>query len=162
MVDGRFDLVDETTVLGTLKIIDPNLPTQLRVVIAVPDGSASPAGPELDGALYAAVDQINAMNEALVLADESQRSLSFQRLLYVLPLPHDASGDTGSFNDLRSESPPALPAESHQDPYTVSFVFIREAGLSRIVEAGADPFELEPLERLQLTGVAVQVEAPDA
>jgi hypothetical protein len=149
-------------VLGSLDIIDPNLPTQLRVVIGVPEGNASPAEPQLSDALYTAVDQINAMNEAQTLEDESRRSLSFDRLLYVLPLPHDAPGETGSFNDLLSDTPPAIPAGSHQAPYTVSFIFSRESGLSQIVEEGSSPFDLEPFERLQLTRVEVQVEAADA
>ena len=162
IVDNRFDLVDQTTLLGTLDIIDPNLPTQLQLVVGVPDGTTLPAAADLSEALSTAVNQINAMNESVSLADEGQRALSFERLLYVLPLPHDTEGDTGSFNDLLTESPPALPAASHAEPYNVSWSFSRQSGVSQIVEPGAAAFVLEPFERLQLAGVTIEVEADDA
>ncbi len=162
ITDGRFALEGETTVQGTLDIIDPNLPTQLQVVIGMPEGAAAPVNQTVSGALSAAVDQINAMNQSQPPADVTRRSLTFGKLLYVLPLPHDAPGDTGSFNNLLSDAPPSLPPDSHAAPYTIRFVFSRQSGVSQIVEPGDAAFELEALERLQLTGVEIQIEAADA
>ncbi len=161
ITDGKFSLAGETTVLGSLEIIDSNLPTLLQVVIGVPEGETAPVQQAITSALSLAVDQINTMNQSESLADESWRSLSFAKLLYVLPLPHDAEGDTGSFNDLLVPSPPALPPESHAQPYAIRFVFSRQSGVSQIVEPGAVAFDLESKERLRLAGVEIQIEAAD-
>ncbi len=161
IVAGGFDVVGETTVLGSLEIVDPNLPTLLQMIIGVPAGTTAPLKQTVTDALGLAVDQINAMNQSPVLADESLRTLGFAKLLYVLPLPHDAQGDTGVFNDLLSASPPALPSESHAAPYTVRFVFSRQSGISQIVEPGAAVYELEALERLRFSGAEIQIESDD-
>jgi hypothetical protein len=152
--NGQFQVANQTTVLGNLEIIDPNLPTRLEVVITYPDTHDIPEQTGITDAMQVAVDQVNSMNASDSPDDDPLRELSFARLLYVLPLPPETLAH-GVFDEI-VEGTAVLPAESDADPYIAQFVLTRQSSVSRIVEAGSEGYTLTPFERLTFAGVQIE------
>ena len=146
------------TVLGDLQIADPNLPTLVTALVTYPkaDPPSPAAGPRRDPGRAQRGDR---------LPERPQR----ERAGRAGPAPHDLvreaaprrarcpakPGETLESFDT-AESPPALPDETSTGPYRVQFVFALASGLSRILAAGGDEYELTPFERLGLAAVEKQ------
>lgn len=155
--DGVLAIDGFPTVLGELQIADPNLPTLVTVLIAYPKADPPSSPPDvaaIQAALTAAISYLNDLNASEPAAPDPRRVVSYGKLLRVVPLP-DRPGESLEAFDTAS-SPPALPDETSTGPYRVQFVFALGSGLSRILAASSDQYELTPFERLALAAVEVQ------
>lgn len=155
--NGQLGLADQTTQLGVLEIIDPNLPTLFRVVITHPGDADPPDPPQIENAMNAMLTELNAMNATEEVDDPAKRSLEFGKLLYVLPLPLD-EGDTPeerSISDVWTGPIPANLTPTDIEPYVVQFVFTMENGLSQTLISDTDTYQLTEFERLSFTKVEI-------
>lgn len=153
---GRINIAGSPAALGSLRIADPNLPSQLAVVISRPPGEPAPVKADVEAALNNALNYLNALNAVELPADapdaeRARRVLSYGKLLRVVPLPNKPGESLESFD--AATTPPALPAAAA--PYEVSFVFTQESGLSRELKAAGDAYALTPFERVTLRRVEV-------
>ena len=164
---GRLDIGGEPTVLGELHIADPNLPTLLSVTVTYPEDEDAPDDRQIRVALTDALTYLNGVNATEVPDDDvgeqearEKRTLSYGKLLHVLPLPNEEHGSLQTYDE--AVAPDELPDEETIKPYRVEFVLTLESGLSRILSKGADTaYVLTPFERLSLVDVAIQPEASD-
>jgi hypothetical protein len=152
------------TVLGELHLADPSLPTRLIAVISYPqDTAAPPDAPAVQSALSTAVTYLNETNASELPGDASaaeraRRTLSYGKLLHVVPLPTKPGASLEGYDDgVESGTAPALPDAAEASPYVVQFVVTLESGLSVTLSSGADepPYTLTPFERLSLGGVEI-------
>lgn len=155
---GQFDISGFPTALGSLHIADPNLPTQLAVVILAPPDGPQPVKADIQAALNNALAYVNALNAvelppAAPAAEQAKRALSYGKLLRVVPLPNKPGEPLEPFD--AAASPPALPTDASAAPYKVSFVFTQESGFSQELKSTGDVYALTPFERLTLGGVEV-------
>jgi len=165
---GQLDIGGFPTALGELHIADPKLSTLLMVLVTYPEDENPPDGPEIRAALSITLTYLNDLNATELPSDASaaeraRRSLSYGKLLHVVPLPVEDK-PTGSLeeydNAVVSGTAPALPDETTVAPYRAQFVFTLESGLSRTLsQAADDDYALTPFERLSLGGVELQPEA---
>jgi len=156
---GTLVIGDSPTILGELRIADPNLPTLLTVLVTYPkaDPPAEPPDPAaIRTALSVAISYLNELNANAPSPSESpeeaaRRVLSHGKLLLVTPVP----GKPGGSLEVHDEAGGPLPDETATGVYTVQFVFALGSGLSRILAAEGDEYELAPFERLALAAVEV-------
>jgi hypothetical protein len=153
---GTLDIEGAPTVLGTLRISDPNLPTLLMVTIRFPEDQLPPDQTAIQTALTNAVSALNTLNaselpEGAPDSEVQKRIVSFKKLLHVTPLPGKAAGTLDDFNP--STAPDSAP------PYNLTYTLTLESGLSIILTTGSPDYTLTPFERLSLSGVEVQAEA---
>jgi hypothetical protein len=160
---GQLDTDGFPTVLGELHMADPNLPTLLTVVISYPEDEPPPNGPALQAAVAGTLTYLNDLNAAELPsgasgAERARRTLSYGKLLHVLPLPGKPGASLEEYDAaVASGAAPSLPDETTVAPYRVRFVFTSESGLSRILSQAADEaYALTPFERLSSSGVEVQ------
>jgi hypothetical protein len=145
--------------LGNLEIFDPNLPTLLQVIITYPPAATLPDKSAIETRINATLTYLNQLNAAENPNNEIQRSLTFEKLLLVLPLP---AGDKPQSTLQEYEQAvadglaPALPTLEDIAPYTVQFVFSMQSGLSKVILLPADAYVLTPFERLDLSGVEIK------
>jgi hypothetical protein len=159
---GQISVAGVPTVLGELRITDPNLPTLLSVTVSYPEGEEQPQRAEIETQINQALTYLNGVN-ASETTDPPRRALSFGKLLYVIPLPGKAPASLETYDDAAaSGSAPALPDGTAVSPYQVQFVFTSESGLSRILAQASDTYTLAPFERLSLSSVEIEPEAGDA
>lgn len=155
---GVFRIGDMPTVLGALRVADPNLATQLVALVTYPTDEADPVTVEVRSALEDAVAYLNRINASEPdggdPADTARRSLSFGRLLHVTPLPVRAGASLEAFDDdVAAGGSPTLPDATAVLPYQVSFVLTQATGLSvRLAQAG-QTYALTPFERLSVASV---------
>jgi hypothetical protein len=162
------DLAGETTQLGDLEIIDPNLPTLLRVVITYPADQNPPNKPQIEAILNLLLTTLNNLNAAESVADESIRSLSYGKLLYGVQLVLSGESAAKSAEEIESEISDLvsgaitdLPEATDVAPYVCQFVFTMESGLSVILDqtsATGDAYDLTPFERLTLAAIEIKEE----
>ena len=158
LAKGQLGVAGQTTQLGDLEIIDPNLPTLLRLVITHPEAAAPPNLPDINNALNAMLTTLNSMNEAEVSeADQDKQVLSFGKLLYVLPLPV-AVKPQGDIQDVWLGPIPSGLAPTDIVPYQVQFVFTMESGISQTLVSDTDAYQLTEYERLSLAAVEVSAQ----
>jgi hypothetical protein len=155
---GELAIAGYPTVLGELRISDPNLPTLLNVRVTYPEGEAPPDERAIQAALTDALTYLNNLNATESLAP-AKRELAYGKLLYVVPLPV-AGKSTGTLEAydkaVDAGAPPVPPDEGAISPYGVQFVFVLESGLSRILAKVSDQaYTLAPFERMSLSGVDV-------
>jgi hypothetical protein len=159
---GLFRLGGVPTVLGELRIADPNLATQLLVLVTYPSGEAVPDAAAARAAVGTALSYVNEQNAGEAPADAGEaarRVLSYGKLLHVLPLPGRAGGSLEDFDDGVAEGlSPALPAASDVLPYRVSFLLTQASGLSVRLSQSGHAYALTPFERVGLAGVELQRE----
>jgi hypothetical protein len=154
------------TTLGELHLADPNLPTRLDVVVTAPQGQNPPDGPAIQAALAATLTYLDDANVSDLppnapAGDLARRALSFGKLLRAIPLPNKPAADLQTYDDaFASGTAPALPDATTIAPYTAQFILTLESGLSQILAAAGDTYQLTPFERLTLGGVQVQVTTP--
>ncbi|MCP4115981.1 MAG: hypothetical protein GY737_11350 [Desulfobacteraceae bacterium] len=153
---GQLGVAGKTTQLGALEIVDPNLPTLLRVVIIHPEAADPPNDPEIENALNTMLTELNGMNDTDEVDDPAKQSLDFSKLLYVLPLPLDeAVKPEGGIHEVWTGPVPAGLTPADIVPYEVQFVFTIESGLSRTLVTDADSYQLTGYERLTLAAVEI-------
>jgi hypothetical protein len=149
--------------LGLLEILDPNLPTSLRVVVKYPPAADLPDKPAIESRINAMLTYVNQLNAAETLDDELRRRLSTPKLLYVIPLPV-ADKPQGSLQEYDQQVAdglsPDVPQPEEIAPYGVQFVFSMQSGLSHTLASAADAYTLTPFERLTLGGVEIKEETP--
>lgn len=147
---GTLAIAGTPTVLGDLRIADPNLPTALNLTIRYPI-ETPPDERAIRDALSAAISALNSLNAADA-APVAERTLTFQKLLHLTPLPGKPAGTLATFD-------PAT-APTSAAPFVVTYALILESGLSQLLRAG-DPasYVLTPFERLSLGEIALQQEA---
>ncbi len=147
---GSLGLAGQTTLLGELEIIDPNLPTRLQIVIAAPAEADLVDEPAVDDAMVALVAALNDLN---LNGAHVVQQFSFEQLLYLLPLPPEGEAG-GTLEQLQNEAP-TLPDSVAVDPYEVQFLFTQENGLSQTLSADGQVYPLTAFERLSYDGVSV-------
>jgi hypothetical protein len=153
---GQLGVAGKTTQLGALEIIDPNLPTLLRVIITHPEAVDPPNPPEIEAALNAMLAELNDMNDTEVVDDPEKQSLDFSKLLYVVPLPLDPLvKPAGGISEVWTGGIPSGLTPLDIVPYEVQFVFTIESGLSQALVTGADSYQLTGYERLSLAAVEI-------
>ncbi len=153
---GQLGVAGKTTQLGALEIIDPNLPTLLRVIITHPEAADLPNQPEIETALNAMLAELNDMNDTEAVDDPEKQSLDLSKLLYVLPLPLDPLvKPEGSISEVWTGVIPSGLTLLDIDPYEVQFIFTIESGLSQALVTGADSYQLTGYERLSLAAVEI-------
>jgi hypothetical protein len=134
-------------VLGELSVADPDLPTRADLRITFAAGEAVPDRNAVTAALEAAFAWLGGRAESGGSAE--QRTLSFGKLLRLLPPP------VGQGEPLSDESAQPLPNAS--DKYDVALFIEQANGLTRMLTAPGDSYELGPRERLALNSVNVEV-----
>lgn len=147
---GSLGLAGQTTLLGELEIIDPNLPTRLQIVIAAPAEADLVDEPLVDDAIVALVAALNELN---LDGAHVVTQFSFEQLLYLLPLP-PAGVAGGTLDQLQNESP-VLPDSVSVEPYEIQFIFTQENGLSQILSADGQVYPITEFERLSYDSVSV-------
>lgn len=154
---GAILLKDHPTVLGTLQIADPSLPTALDVVIPFPASESPPDEVAIKSALGSMVAYVNAFNATEPPPAAALRALSFGKLLRVLPLPNKPGASLQEFDG--DDTPPALPMLTEVAPFQPRFAFTLESGHARVLEGDGEEYTLTPFERLSLAGVTISPEA---
>ncbi|MBN1931240.1 MAG: baseplate J/gp47 family protein [Desulfobacterales bacterium] len=152
---GQLGLADKTTQLGTLEIIDPNLPTLLRVMITHPENQDPPNPPQIENALNTMIAELNDMNDTEEVDNPEKQVLNFSKLLYVLPLPEALAKPQGSIHDVWTGPIPAGLTPGDIGDYGVQFVFTMESGLSQTLVTETDNYRLTAYERLSLVAVKI-------
>jgi len=151
---GKLALAGFPTALGTIDLIDPGLPTRVAVVVSFPQSAEIPDETVMKQAMTTAITYLNSACSSS--ADESLRSLSFGKLLLVLPLPGHSAGSLEEY-----DSAPAavtLPAADDMAPYRVAFTFIQEGGLTSFVQNDGESYVLSPGEQLVMSRLALMPE----
>ncbi len=161
--DGTLGLKGSASVLGSLQITDPALPTLLDVVVTAPKASAPPDQAAIQQAMGRLSAYINDLNSTELpagasVADQNKRKLSLGKLLLATPLPEKLETPVIAFDNPPGPTP-TLPTDASIAPYQALYVFTTESGFSKILAKSADPdYVLSPLERLSVNNVQVQVE----
>ena len=166
---GRIEIKGVATVLGELDIVDPNLPTALNVIVTYPKGQP-PDKPKIQAALSKFITYLNNLQpiselpEAEQENEKAKRWLAYGRMLYVTPLPlafkpgaklpDKPELSTAEIDAMMSDINMVMPMQEDAKPYTLSFIFTQQSGLSRILSKAMDtPYQLSDYERLSLSGV---------
>lgn len=149
---GVIDLAGVATTLSDVSISDPLLPTRIDFAVSFPAAEPAPDANQITAALDAAVSHLT--DRAANGGTEAERSLSFGKLLHVLPAP---LGDGASLAAFDAASPqPALPTDA--GVYAVSLFLEQANGLTRVLSADGDTYLLDAGERLTLGAVSVEAE----
>ncbi len=152
---GQLNIAGYPTVLGELRLIDSNLPTLFQVLVKYPPEADPPDPPAIQKAVNDTLAYLNELNAKEVVEVE-KRTLTYQKLLFVVPLPEKAGGSLADYyKKVDAGAPlPALPETA--DPYQVQFTFITQTGLSHhLTQATDKPYVLSPFERLSGKGVEI-------
>lgn len=151
--NGTLALASFPTVLGQLSITDPNLPTQLAVVIQFQAENDIPDETKIRQAINTMLSYLNTINSQ-PLTQANIAELSFGKLLLVVPLPNHSGASLEDFD--KSNDAPTLAAEVA--PYQLAFTFAQNSGLTQFVQSDGVSYTLAPNEQLSLSTLALQVE----
>jgi hypothetical protein len=154
---GEIEIAGFPTVLGELHVADPNLPTLLNGVIGYPAAADPPDLPKVRSALDQALSYLNTSNAVDPPAPEAVRTLSFGKLLHVIPLPGKPAASLEAF-DQAAPGSVTLPTAASVAPYRPQFALTLESGLTRVLQRDADTYTLTPFERVSLGGVELGAE----
>ena len=147
---GSLGLAEQTTMLGELEIIDPNLPTRLQIVIGAPSDSDLIDEPVVNKSMVATMATLNEQNFDGAHVVEA---LSYQQLLYLLPLP--ISKPQGNLQTLIDNPDTTLPDTAGVSPYEVQFIFTQENGLIQTLTTDDHTYALTAFERLSFDNIIV-------
>lgn len=145
---GTLDIAGTPTVLGDLRISDPNLPTLLTVTIAFPDDQPPPDRAAIQSALSNGLAALNALNASETTSADA-RLISFPKLLHLTPLPGKPAASLDTFDP--NTAPTAAP------PYEITYAFVLESGLT-VLLTGSETYTLTPFERLALGSIELALE----
>ncbi|AVO36354.1 baseplate J/gp47 family protein [Pukyongiella litopenaei] len=149
---GVIDLAGVATALSDVSISDPLLPTRMDFAVSFSAAEPAPDANQITAALDVAVSHLT--DRAAAGGTEAERSLSFGKLLHVLPAP---LGDGATLAAFDAASPqPALPTDA--GAYAVSLFLQQANGLTRVLSADGDTYLLDAGERLTLGAVSVEAE----
>jgi hypothetical protein len=147
---GLLRLAGHPTVLGELDLADPALPTLLDVVITWQPGTEPADAAAATAALTEAVAYWNTAPQG----DAGLRTITFGKLLLVLPLPGKPGESLAGFDQaVTSGAAVALPDAASIAPYEVTFAISQRGGLTQALAAAEDAYPLTASERLALNGV---------
>jgi uncharacterized phage protein gp47/JayE len=165
---GVLEIADFPTVLGALRIADPNLATALLVAVTYPDGEDPPDTSQVTASVQELIAYVNDLNASepptgsspSEQAERDRRVLNYGKLLLMTPLPDHAAGDLEEHDEqLAQGASPVLPAPSDVLPYRVSFVFTQATGLATRLTQSSHSYTLTAFERLTLSSVEVSESA---
>ena len=146
---GSLALAGRATVLGSLSIADPALPTLLIVTVTHPPATPLPDREQIT------VD----LRQRHRIFEQHQRASRYDRSAARSFLVQIACGDVGCPTNRprrwRYLTPTAVPLPTAADPYTVTFAITQESGVSQLLTTAADTYTLTPFEQLSLNGVEV-------
>jgi uncharacterized phage protein gp47/JayE len=153
---GVIHLAEDSTVLGALRVTDPNLPTAVSVVVRFPGSGPLPDPAKLEAALAAAIAFFNDAAAGAAPGDAAataRRSLSLGKLLRVLPLP-------GRTAETLAGVGPATPLPGLSDvaPFGVSAFVQQSDGLTQALLDPASSYVMAPDEHLGLRAVTLVAE----
>src|SRR5690606_14415404 len=117
------------TTLGELHIADPALPSLINVVISFPEEADAPDAPQIEAALETMISYLNTAN-AGETATEAVRTISYGKLLRVLPLPGKPGASLADFD--AGTGGATLPTATDIQPYEVQFHISQESGLTLV------------------------------
>jgi uncharacterized phage protein gp47/JayE len=140
--EGVLRLADTPTMLRTLALADPGLPTTADLVIRFPAAATVPDRGAMAAALEAALAEATA---------GSAREFAWGHVVRALPEP---VGSGQSYASWDQASPrPALPTGA--GVYVVTLMIHQASGLTRILAGPGDSHALTPGERLRLDAVTL-------
>ncbi|MCH8498917.1 MAG: baseplate J/gp47 family protein [Marinobacter sp.] len=155
---GIIELADSPTVLGELTIADPNLPTELDLVISFPANADIPVQSQLENALSQALAYLNDLaSEPVAPGDaeaQAKRTLNLGKLLLILPLP----GRTPVLLSDHDNAPGPLPNPADIAPYQLQAFLSQASGLSVVLHDPSSHYQIGHGERLLLNTLVIQVE----
>ncbi len=152
---GKLALAGFPTVLGTIDMTDPGLPTRVSVVVSFPESAEIPDETRIRQAMKSAITYLNSACSSPSV-DEAVRSLTFGKLLLILPLPGHTSGSLQDYDSMPASVP--LPSASDVAPYKVAFTFAQEDGLTEIIQDDGESYILNQDEQLALSTIALRPE----
>jgi uncharacterized phage protein gp47/JayE len=154
---GVIDLAGQPTLLGELTLADSNLPTTLDLVIDFPTSAEVPNQTEIEDAMSLMVAYLNGLSEMTFdpadPVELQKRTLSFGKLLHVVPLPGHSSATLADY-DLAPD-PTTLPDAASRAPYTVSAFINQTSGITRILADDAAGYLLTASERLRVDSITI-------
>lgn len=155
---GIINLAGEPTVLGNLSIADPNLPSELDLVIRFPAEEAIPEQPKIESALSAMLAYLNELSETTFDPNDSdqlaKRGLTLGKFLWTLPLPGHSAASLSEYD----QAPGSLPEPDDILPYHVEVVITQPTSGSKLLADPGTSYQLEPSERLILSSLSIEVE----
>jgi len=158
---GIIQLKGYPTRLGQLVVADPNLPTELDLVVNFPAASQPPLQSDIETALTQAVAYWNSLGQVSFdpadSSEQQKRLLSFNKLLRLIPLPGHAAASLQDYD--AAPDPTLLPTAADRAPYSLSLTISQASGLTRTLAADNASYSLSRAERLLLNSVVVVVEA---
>jgi uncharacterized phage protein gp47/JayE len=149
---GVIDLSGVATALSDVAISDPLLPTRIDIAVSFAASETTPDAGQITAALDTAFSHLT--DRAAQGGTEEERTLSYGKLLHVLPAPL-GNGATLAAHDAASPKP-ALPTDA--GAYAVSLFLDQASGLTRVLSSSADSYTLQTGERLSLGTVSVEAE----
>jgi uncharacterized phage protein gp47/JayE len=150
---GSIDLAGEPTELGELRIADPNLPTEVSVVVRFDKAQPAPDPAALESALGNMFAYLNGLDPN---AAASRRLLNLGKFILVVPLPGKPGASLQQFDD--SEPPAALPDPAALGSYGLSVLIHQASGVSQVLDGTAANYQLVAHERLLLDGLDLSAE----
>lgn len=155
--NGILTLQDLPTLSGEIEISDPNLPTQLDVIIRFPETAEAPDETAIRQALSDNLAYLNQTNRNQPLSNPALANLSYGKWLWLLPLP----GHSSQALEIFDSEGGVLPTAAELTPYQVSIVLTQESGFSRELSSDADAYQLLEYEQLALAALSLQMEPSD-
>ncbi|MCP4386918.1 MAG: hypothetical protein GY802_01370 [Gammaproteobacteria bacterium] len=157
---GVIQLRGQPTRLGQLVVADPNLPTELDLVISFPAASQPPLQAGIETAVTQAVSYWNSLGQVAFDPSDSlevqKRLLSFNKLLRLVPLPGHVPDSLQDYD--ATPDPTLLPQAADRAPYSVNLTISQASGLTETLALDDAAYTLSPAERLLLNSVVIAVE----
>lgn len=150
---GSIDLAGEPTELGELRIADPNLPTEVSVVVRFDKAQPAPDPVAIESALGSMFAYLNGLDPSAAV---SRRLLNLGKFILVVPLPGKPGASLQQLDD--SEPPAALPDPTALGPYGLSVLIHQTSGVSQVLDGTAASYQLVANERLLLDGLNLSAE----
>lgn len=151
---GTLALTGFPTTLGQLSMADPNLPTQLTVIIRFPGAEAPPDETLIRQALSDNLAYLNSTNADQPLSDAAIAHLTLGKWLWLLPLPNHAA----QFLEAFDSGGGTLPTVADISPYEVTIAFSQEGGLTQELSSDGDSYTMAAYEQFTLASISLQVE----
>ncbi|MEM1159773.1 MAG: hypothetical protein AAGJ28_02470 [Pseudomonadota bacterium] len=146
---GVLGLSGKAAMLGELSISDPALPTKVDLSIRFAKDKAVPDRNEVVAKIEAALDHLT--KTAAADGEAGARTLSFGKLVHLLPAPIGAGAALSAITDTTS-----LPGDGGD--YTVALFVAQANGLTRVLAKSGDAYEVDLSERLALNAVSIEVD----
>lgn len=146
--NGVIDLAGTATVLADVALADDLLPTVADFAVSFAASEEVPDANAITSALETAMSFLSSG------ASTAERTLSYGKLLHILPAP---LGDGSTLSAFHAAAPePVLPTDA--GAYAVTLFIAQANGLTRVLSPGASDYVLAEGERLSLGTVSVEVE----